>query len=171
MVFVRLSGDADRKRLEYLLEKYGRKGGVRRICGGVVLADLGREDMEKFAEELYSRFGSDKVDIWFLAKPDFELRPSEYERVFRVRGPCSGAWVLVDFVMAKLRGVLVSESMSGASKVYRARTKLGGVEARFEVLGESGGYCRLLVRVSGYGPAAGHFFKRLVRELSPLEES
>ena len=174
IAIVSISTDADRKRLEYIVEKYSEVyggGKIKRICGGVLLIDLDPSEMVKFAEELYSRFGRDSVRIWLLSEPDFEVQPLELEKTFRIREEYSDVWVLVDFVMSKYRGVLVSESIRGDARTYRVKTRYGNVEVRFEkltALGKGGG-CILRVRVSGYGSGVAYFFKKLVNELSPLE--
>lgn len=171
MVLVELSGDADRKRLDYVVEKYRRLYGeesIRKLCGGVLLVSLGTEKMLEFAEELYSRLGADRVKIWLLSEPDFELQPVELEETITVSKGYRDIWVLVDFLMTKYRGVLVSESLSGSARTYRVRTRYGSLDARFEVQQRPGGYV-LRVRVSGYGPGVARFFEKIVEELSVLE--
>jgi len=174
MVVVSISTDADRKRLEYIVEKYSEVYGgdkIKKICSGVLLVDLDPGEMVRFTEELYSRFGRDSVKIWLLSEPDFEVQPLELEKTFRIKREYGDIWVLVDFVMNKYHGVLVSETIRGDARTYRVRTRHGNVEVRFERLIASGKCdgCVFRVRVSGYGPGVAYFFNKVVEEFSPLE--
>jgi len=166
-----LSGDADRKRLEYVLEKWsGVKGfSIRKLCAGVLLVDGGPDEMLRFADDILSRFSREAVRVWSLGEPDFAVQPLVLERSFRVAEGFGDVWGVVSFVMSKFKGVLVSESASGLSRVYRVRSKYGVATVRFDVLKLGDGSRVLRVRVEGYGAAAPHVFERLVKEISYIE--
>ncbi|MCD6301639.1 MAG: hypothetical protein J7L82_06175 [Staphylothermus sp.] len=174
IVIVDIGSDADRKRLDYLVEKYNEVYGgdkIRKICSGVLLVDLDAAKMIKFTEDIYSRFSKDRVKIWLLREPNFEVQPLELEKVFRIKREYGDIWVLVDFVMNKYHGVLVSETMRGDARTYRVKTRYGNVDVRFEKLlspNENSGSI-LKVKVSGYGYGVSYFFNKIVEEFSPLE--
>ncbi len=164
-----MRGDADRKRLEYVLEKFGSGGlRVRKLCAGVLIVDAGADETLRFLDELLSRFGEGRVRAWSLGEPDFEVQPLSMERSFRVAEGFRDVWGVVGFVMSKFRGVLVSESVGGASRVYRVRSRYGVVDVRFDLLETPSGRV-LKVRVEGYGAAVPHVFERLVKEISYVE--
>lgn len=169
LIIVELWGDADRKRLEYILEKYEESGvRVRKLCAGVLVVDAGAGEALRFLDELLSRFGEGRVKVWSLREPDFEVQPLSMERTFRVTEGFRDVWGIVGFVMSKFRGVLVSESNGGASRVYKVRSKYGVVDVRFDILYTPSGKV-LKVRVEGYGTAVPHVFERLVDEISYVE--
>ena len=166
LLVVELSGDADRKRLDYLLEKWKDVAVFRRLCSGVYLVDADTGVMVKFLDDLYSRFSKDVVSIYRLGEPEFVVQPLVLEKVFRVSGGIRDVWGVVDFVMARFKGVLVSDL--GSSRVYRVRSRYGVVDLRF-VVEESNGDRFLRVFVEGFGEAVPHVFDRISRELSYLE--
>ena len=169
-MIVEVSGDADRKRLEYLVERYSSAGlAVRKLCGGVLLVDGSGDVVRGFVDEALARFGRGRVSVWALSPPGFEVRPSRFERVFKVAEGFGDVWGVVDFVMTKLRGSLVSETGGGASRVYRVRSRYGVVDVRFDLLPGPGGSRALRVAVEGFGSAVSRVFERLVSELSYIE--
>jgi len=155
------------------MEKYSSIYGeskIRRLCGGVLLLDLSPDAAIKFVEELYSKFSKDKVKTWLLTEPNFEIEPLVLEKTYNISGKFSNIWVLIDFIMNKYRGVLVSETMSGNARTYQVKTKYGSVNVRFEriPIANTGEQILLRVRVSGYGSSVPYFFDKLQEELSPL---
>jgi len=163
-----LRGDADRKRLEYVLDRWSASVRVRKLCAGTLIVEAGPDTMLRFVDDLLSRFDRGAISIWSLTEPDFTLNPLTLERRFRVPEEFRDVWGVVNFVMSKFRGALVSESLTGASRVYRVRSKYGVATVRFD-LTEAGGRRTLTLRVEGFGKAVPHVFNRLVREISYIE--
>ncbi len=163
-----MRGDADRKRLEYVLERWSGFVSVRKVCAGTLIVDADPERMLRFVDDLLSRFDREAVSVWSLTEPDFTLNPLTLERRFSVAEAFKDVWGVVNFVMSKFKGVLISESLTGASRVYRVRSKYGVATVRFEVL-DVGGRRFLTLRVEGFGKAVPHVFNRLVREISYIE--
>ena len=169
-MIVEVSGDADRKRLEYLVERYSGEGLVfRKVCSGVFVVEGSEEGVRGFVDEALARFGRGRVRVWALSPPGFEVRPSRLERVFRVAEGFGDVWGVVSFVMTKMRGSLVSETGGGVSRVYRVRSRFGVVDVRFDLLPGPGGSRALRVSVEGFGSAVPRVFERLVSELSYIE--
>ena len=171
LVVVELGGDTDRKRLEYVLEKWSgvEELSIRKLCAGVLLVDGGPAEMLKFVDDLLSKFSREVVRVWSLSEPDFVVQPLVFERSFRVAEGFEDVWGVVSFVMSKFKGVLVSESALGLSRVYRVRSRYGVATVRFDLFKLDDGSRVLRVRVEGYGAATPHVFDRLIKEISYIE--
>jgi len=163
LVIVELSGDADRKRLDYMMEKWEGLLKLRKLCSGVFIVAGSSADVIKFFDDLLSRFSGDKVEIFKLSEPDISLEPLTLEALYEVTHLTGDVWSVIDFIMAKLKGALISSV--GTSRTYRVKGRPGEVEVSFSLY-ERDGRRLVKVEVRGYGKAVPSVFNKISNELS-----
>ncbi len=166
MLIVRYGGEAERKRLEYVLERFKDRVKTVKPGGSVVLIDGDREDVKFLLEELFSRLPRENVALYKLSEPDVEVE--ERRRVLEVeaRSPVEEVWGAISLIMARLKGSLVSEVRG--SREYVVRPRGGYARVRIHVSPVSGGGSLVRVVVEGYGSGFDRVVSGLVDELGLL---
>ncbi len=167
MLVVRYSSEAERKRLEYLLDKWRDRVRVEKPSGAILFIDTSPDNMISLVEELYSKIPREKVSIYQLREPEFQLEPLSLEGVVRTRMSPEEAWGALNLVLARLRGILVSETRG--ERTYTVSTKKGVARVRVSIMPGPGGSILRFV-AEGYGEAVVHVYNRLVQELSYIGE-
>lgn len=167
MLLVKYASDAERKRLEYLLEKWRGTLRFEKPSGAVLLIDARTEQLMKFVEELYSRIPRERVSLYRLEEAEFQLEPLTLEGVVRSGMGVNELWGAVNLVLAKLRGVLVSETRG--EKVYVISSRKGVCKVRVSIAPRNG-ESLLRFAVEGFGEAVVHIYDRLAQELSYIGE-
>ena len=167
LLVVRYGSEAERKRLEYLLDKWKGSLRVEKPSGAVLFIDTKAEDMLKFMEELYSKIPREKISVYQLKEPEFHLEPLMLEGVVRTHMIVEEAWGAVNLVFARLKGALLSET--SGERIYSVSSRKGVCNVRISVVPGSNGSI-LRFTVEGYGEAVIHVYNKLVHELSYIGE-
>jgi len=167
LLVVRYSSEAERKRLEYLLNKWESFLKIEKPTGAVLFIDARAEDILKFMEELYSKIPREKVSAYRLKEPEFHLEPLMLEGTVRTCMSVEEAWGAVNLVLARLKGALLSETRG--ERVYSVSSKKGVCNVRISVTPSNNGSI-LRFTVEGYGEAVIHIYNKLVHELSYIGE-
>ncbi len=159
MLIVRYKSDAERKRLDYAIERWENRIKVEKPKGAVILVDGKEEDVKAFVEDVFSRVDNpkEKVSVYRLesCEPDVEkkVRTLKYD-VKDVKS----VKMFVDYLIAKM-GACFSFS-NGQCKVYNVQTKKGLV--KLEVCFRDH---RLFFRFEGYGKGVDHLVTRIDEEM------
>ena len=167
LIVVRYGSEAERKRLEYLLDKWRGSLRVSRPSGAVLFVDAGAEQVSAFLEELYSRIPRERIVVYRLEEAGLRLEPFVLEGAVRVGVGVEEAWGIVGLVFARLRGVLLSEV--AGERVYSVSGKGGVCRVKVSVV-PSGSGSLLRFVVEGYGEVVARVYDRLLRELSYVGE-
>ena len=165
MLIVRYIGDIERKRLEYLMSRWGHKFSFKKIQGAVVMIEGPEDGIEEFVKEVYSRIPRDRVEVYSIEKLGVEPQPERLERSITVNSDETTVWSIIDFLMKKSKGVLISET--GEAKKYRVYVRGGVADVEFRVF-KKGSSLLISFIVEGYDEHAREFFEYLGRELSYL---
>jgi len=156
--------DAERKRLDYLIGKWGARPGVSvtKPRGVVVLFE--GDGLEGFVEDVRSRqeSGADPPAVYSLEESSPEIARTEKRLEFYTARSVETVTDFVSYLMAK-QGAGFDYSQGGRL-VYTARTRKGN--ARVAILVEGGKKTRCLIAVDGYGDAADYVAGRIQDEMS-----
>ncbi|WP_456467812.1 hypothetical protein [Archaeoglobus sp.] len=169
LLIINYGSDAERKRIDYAIERWREKLKIRKPKGAIAILDGDKEDFETFFEDLLSRIelkgGTEgKVEIYTIEEfePDVEKR----EKVLTFSIPDKGkGWVegVIQSLMAKINASYEFTSPTG--KVYTAYTKKG--QARVEVISAKDG--KLIISIEGYGKVVDFISKKIEKEMRHLE--
>ncbi len=147
MIIVPYETEAERKRLEYVLEKYSHELRLVKPRGSVILVDGRDNDELKLLDELIARLGSEKVVAYRVAGP-IEKDPETVRITFTLPIPPAEAWGALTAVMSRLRGALISRT--GSERTYSLSVR--GARATVRVsLSEHGKGSRGVAVFEGYG--------------------
>ena len=165
MLITRYSVESERKRLEYLLEKWEGKLKIKRPSGSIVIVDGDATTMLGFLEELYSKIPKEHVEIYKLSEPEFHLEPLVLEGAVETSKKVNEVWSIVDFVMTRYHGILISEITN--QRVYKVKTRKGECQVRFSIF-EGDSLVVLEFSIEGYGEVVPYVYKRLLSDFSYL---
>lgn len=154
LLILNYESDAERKRIDYTIERWKGKIDIKKPKGAVIILRGEESEFNRFIEDLFSRVEFEpnkgpesKVEVYLLEK----YRPEVEKRVQRLSYESTESSEVVrkflDYLMAKLNASY--EYSSGISKVYTAYTKKG--QARIDVRIEEGGVTRITILIEGYG--------------------
>ncbi len=150
LVWVRYRSDAERKRLESIVDKYRDTLRIVRPGGAVYIVEArDRGSIDRFVRELYAKLGGSVSAL--LVGGEYRAEP----RVYRARICFTGVsvdrvWGYVEAFMVQNRGALLSETRGG--RRYSVYVK-GEGEARVLVRVEDvNGVC-VYVEAEGYSRA------------------
>lgn len=156
--------DAERKRIDYTIEKWSTKPGVAvtKPRGVVVLYE--GDNLEEFVEDVYSRIeaASGPPKIYSLE----ESRPAIIKKVksldFSTARSKDTVENFINYLLAKQGAVF--EFADGRRKTYAARTRKGHVQIMVTI--EEGKNVRCLIQVEGYGDVVDFVAGRIEDEMN-----
>lgn len=166
LVIVKYGTDAERKRIEYILDRWKNRAEVKRPEGIVAL--VGDQGIGELAEELYSRVERDQVILYKLQETQIDVAESKRSITVRLNEKRETAERLLDFIMAKLKATLRPGLLSGSGeKTYEVYTKKGKAEIRLRLHDDKSGV-RLELYITGYGDAVELMHRKLSEEIKFL---
>ncbi|RLI82000.1 hypothetical protein DRP04_04930 [Archaeoglobales archaeon] len=154
LLILNYESDAERKRIDYTIERWRNRVSIRKPKGAVVVLKGSESEFSDFIEDLFSRLELEpnespegKVEVYLLEK----YKPVVEKKVRRLSYESTESLEIVrkflDYLMAKLNASY--EYSSGISKVYTAYTKKG--QARIDVRIEKGEVTKITILIEGYG--------------------
>ncbi len=165
LLVVRYASDVERKRLEYLLNRFQGRIRGERVHGSVVMLEGSQSDIEELIRELYARIPKDRVETYSVERFEVDVEPIRRSgRIMAGMSP-EAVWGVIEFLAKKLRGVTVSAT--GSFRRYRLYVKGGVVDVTFTVTPRGGGSL-VEFTVEGYDRHVDAVFEELERELSFL---
>ena len=163
---VKYTSDSERKRIEYVLEKWRGKMNITKPEGITAIAAKG--DIDELILDLYSRTEKDNVALYKIERTELDVVQGEKNFRLKLGEKRETLEKLLDFIMARQKAILKLELAEPHEKVYEVYTKKGKAEISIGIHeGETG--TDLLVRISGYGEAVDFLYHKLAEELKLLE--
>ncbi|MFQ5976067.1 MAG: hypothetical protein ACE5J5_07120 [Candidatus Hydrothermarchaeales archaeon] len=162
LLVVKYGSDAERKRIEYMLEKWKGKMGVEKPEGVVAL--ISREDPSEMLEDLYSRIPERNVELHSLERPFLDVKKGRKQINTHIEGSQEAVEKFIGFIMAKRKATL-KRSLGDMGKVYQTYTKKGRAEIMISTK-RSGTGVDLNVTVEGYGDVADFIFEKIREDIS-----
>ncbi len=167
LIITKYSDEAERKRVEYAIERWGQQMKLGRPDGVPIIVDDTNENVMEFLDDLYSRTARDKVKIYNLSEASFEVEEKEEQLRAELDGGLETIEKLIGFILAKLNAFFQREMPSG--KLYQVSTKKGKAEISTHLVGE-GSRVTVDIRIRGYGDAPGLIYNKINNELKYFKE-
>lgn len=166
LIAVKYTSDSERKRIEYVLEKWRDKMNITKPEG--ITAIVGDGDIDELILDLYSRTEKDNVALYNIERVELDVAQGEKNIRLKLGEKRETVEKLLDFIMARQKAILKLELAEPREKVYEVYTKKGKAEISIGIHGGETGI-DLLVRISGYGEAVDFLYRKLAEELKLLE--
>lgn len=162
VVFVVYENDAERKRVDYLLEKWSEKANIQKPRGVVFLIET--KEVQEFLEELYSKLEGDveeKVEVYLVEAVvrKVEVRRRIIEYTFREERRVVEKFL--DYLFSKINATYAySDAISRVYTVYTRKGR-GTIKAVLTENGETS----VLLEVEGYGDVVDYLAEKIEEEL------
>ncbi|WP_297489954.1 hypothetical protein [Thermococcus sp.] len=162
IVFVGYDTDAERKRIDYLIDKWSARAVVRKPRGTVIYIEA--ENPSEFLEELFSKIEGDveeKVEL-YEAKP-VKKKVEGKKRILEYTVPEEKKVVerFIDYLLSKLNAGLVGSDP--VAKTYSLYTRKG--RATIKVITKGNGSSHVVFEIEGFGEAVDFLAGRIDEEL------
>lgn len=164
-IVTKYDSDAERKRIEYTLDKWKDRLHIAKTEGIVSIVE--GEGIAEFLEDLYSRTSKSNVRVYRVEEREVPIEKSEREIRLRLVEKRETVEKVVSFVMAKQKAILKRETKEPFERVYDVVTRKGRAEISV-VLREEEQAIALRMRITGYGEVVEFLNNRLNEELSYL---
>jgi len=168
LIIAKYTSDAERKRIEYAIDKWREQIRISRPDGITVLADGDDSDITRFLEELYSKALPDGIAHYRVEAGRLDVEPTERQLKLRIFETLAAVEKVLRFIMTRLRATLREESREPRWLLYELQTKKGKVEVS-ATLREDGIVVNVDLRISGYGQGVDLVRDRLREELKYLK--
>ncbi|MEA1895654.1 MAG: hypothetical protein U9N36_10740 [Euryarchaeota archaeon] len=162
LIVAKYTDDAERKRIDYTIERWKAVTGVEKPDGVPIL--FKGENVEDFVEDLYSRLSRDHVSAYSLNDVSFEIEKEELSIETTLEGDLETVRKFLGFIMAKQKGVLITGTEF--ERMYVVSTRKGKAEVSINLT--DGGRVRILI--SGYGDALGLIREKIESEIRYFKE-
>ncbi|WP_297501598.1 hypothetical protein [Thermococcus sp.] len=162
ILFVGYDSDAERKRIDYLLDRWAERAVIKKPRGTVFYIET--ENPEEFFEELFSKLEGDvedKVEV-YEAKP-LKEKVRARKRTLEYTLPEEKRVVerFIDYLMSKLNAGFVGKD--ALAKTYSVYTRKG--RAIIKVLTKGNGSSHVVFEIEGFGEAVDFLADRIDEEL------
>jgi hypothetical protein len=173
LITSKYDSDAERKRLEYVFEKWAEKLMIIKPDGIITLLDdSGKEElMNEFIKDLYSRssqVSKDSITIYRIEKTEPDIKPEQKELHLETKQKIETVEKLLSFIMARQKAVFRPESDFPFLKIYEVNSKKGTVQISVTIKDKKD-ILDLVFTISGYGYAVDFIYNKLKEELKYFE--
>jgi len=173
LITSKYNNDAERKRLEYIFEKWAGKLTIVKPEGILTMIDdLGNEGlMNEFIKDLYSRSSQsskDSIAVYRIEKTEPAIKPEQKELNLETKQKRETVEKLLSFIMARQKAVFKPESDLPFVKTYEVNSKKGTVQI-IVLIKENKDVIKLLFTITGYGDAVNLIYNKLKEELKYFE--
>jgi regulator of sigma D len=167
--------DTEKKRVRYVIDKWEaeRKGKVSEVKAIVVKADLDKDVISDFLEELYSKISAGRVETYKAEREEVEpeKRIEHLKVVFK--DDIKSVERLISFIFSKKNTILrehryLSDSFSVMEYGVYSRKGKGGVSVKIG-LREEGGETTADIRLEGIEDASKSLKEELIGDFSYFE--
>ncbi|MCG2738496.1 MAG: hypothetical protein L6282_19105 [Candidatus Methanoperedenaceae archaeon] len=167
LILAKYSDEAERKRIEYAMERWGKEMKLGRPDGVSIIVEEENEKTKEFLDDLYSRTSKDKVKIYKLSEASFELEEKEVRIKTELEGGLETVDKFIGFILAKLNAFFQRDIPSG--KLYKVSTKKGQAEISTRMTA-SNNKVMVDIRINGYGDAPDLIYNKVNNELKYFKE-
>ncbi|ALM75530.1 hypothetical protein [Thermococcus barophilus] len=170
LFIVNYEDDAERKRIDYLLEKWQERARISKPRGLTFIIET--DEISKFAEELFSKLNpssSKKVESFVLHEKDLssQIRSATTVLEYQSNDPPEIVKKLLGYVFSKNNVRYYSSDLK--STKYFVLTRKGRVDIEVTIDSRNDKtWVKLFL--SGYGEAVEHMAKKLKEDLDSLLE-
>lgn len=167
LILAKYSDEAERKRIEYAMERWGKEMKIGRPEGISIIVDEENEKVMEFVDDLYSRTSRDTVKIYNLSETSFELEEKEERLSAELEGSLETVEKFIGFILAKQNALIQPSTSPG--KLYQVSTKKGSAEILTSFKAENNKVI-VNIRVRGYGNAPELIYNKINNEIKFFKE-
>lgn len=167
--------DTEKKRVRYVIDKWEaeRKGEVSEVKAIVVKADLDKDVIRDFLEELYSKISAGRVETYKAEREEIEQEKRIEHLKVVFKDDIKSVERLISFIFSKKNTILrehryLSDSFSEMEYGVYSRKGKGGVSVKIG-LGEEGGETTADIRLEGIEDASKSLKEELIGDFSYFE--
>jgi len=162
IVFVAYENDAERKRIDYLLEKWSSKADIKKPRGLVFY--INTDKPEEFFEELFSRLEGNvknKVEVYRAERVSRTVKAKRRSLEYQIDEERRVVERFMSYLLSKLNASLLR--YEGGTKVYNVYTRKGRGTLRVTLDGSQ--TTKVLIEIEGYGDVVDFLSERIGEEL------
>jgi len=161
LLILNYRSDAERKRIDYAIERWGGKAEIRKPRGAIIL--FKGSNIDEFTEDLYSRLDieEDRVEIYKIERYSPEIEKQVRKLSYESEEDLGVIEKFITYIMNKINASY--EYSTDMAKCYTAYTKKG--QATIEILLKRNELTRAVISVSGYGDAVDFVAGRIDDEM------
>ncbi len=159
MITLDYKSDAERKRIDYAIERWQKRIAVEKPKGVVIIVDSSEDRFKEFLEDILSRLEPNherNVGVYLLNAAELNVEKKVKKLKYHVKAS-NDLKKFLDYLMAKLNAAFQYETEY--SKVYIAHTKKG--QARIEI---RTGDCIVII-IEGYGNVVNFLADKIDEEM------
>lgn len=168
LLIIDYRSDAERKRIDYIIEKWGLKkdNSVIKPKGLVVMFD--GESLGEFVEDVFSRMepGAEPPKVYSLEESTPAVEKNVRRLLFSTGQSADNVENFLRYLLAKQNAVF--EYADGTRKIYTARTRKGQVQVTTDITTGKNVHCQ--VSVEGYGDGVHFIASRIQDEMNVFLE-
>lgn len=153
--------DAERKRIDYAIERWAEATQIRKPKGSVLLFE--GENLEEFLEDLFSRLetGRERVKVYSLSEYVPEIGKKVQKLSYESKEPIEFIQKFLNYLMSKINASY--DYSSGPIKSFTAYTKKGQVKINTKL--ERDIKTKVVIKIEGYGEAVDFIAKKMDDEM------
>ncbi len=162
VVFVSYESDAERKRVDYLLDKWSGRAKIKKPRGMVFIIDT--EEANEFLEELLSKLSGnapEKVEIYKIEEAVKKVKANVQMLQYAIPEDTRVIGKFVEYLLSKLNATY--SYSDGSAKVYEVYTRKGRAVIKTIIQGD--GTSSVVFRIEGYGDAVDFLAERIDEEM------
>lgn len=157
--------DAERKRIDYAIERWHDKLKIKKPKGTIIVIDGKQEQIDEFVEDLCARLekSEEKVKVHRLSKYAPEIEKNVKKIAYQTTEQRDFLEKFIDYLMAKLSASYEYSSKIG--KVYKLYTKKG--QAKVEIiLKDKDEGTDVTIAIDGYGDVVDFISDKINNEMN-----
>lgn len=167
LITAKYRDDPERKRIEYVLEKWSQALSVAKLKDIAVIVDSEADEhlVADLVKDLYSRSSPDSVKLYRIepTSPGIEQEAMEIPP-FTLREKAEAADRILGFIMARQKAIRKPGVAEPMLRTYEVTSKKGKAEVMTWVV-EKEGAVEIHVRITGFGPVVSYLHSKLTDEL------
>jgi hypothetical protein len=169
LITIKYNSDAERKRLEYVFEKWADKLKIIKPEGLVAIIEESGDQslLEGFVQDLFSRSSKAKsgnFSVYKIEQHDLEIEKQERELKLELHEKLETVEKLLNFIMARQKAIYKPISDLPFVKIYEITSKKGMAEISVKIR-ETNDTVNLHLKISGYGEVVDFIYNKLNDEL------
>jgi len=162
IIFVSYESDAERKRIDYLVDKWSSRAKIKKPRGFVFLIDT--EKVQEFLEELFSKLegnAEEKVEIYKVEEVIKKVKAKRKSLEYTINEERKVVERFMEYLLSKLNA---SYAYSDAlAKVYEVYTRKGRGIVRVILRGNH--KTDVALEIEGYGDVVDYLVEKIDDEL------
>ena len=169
IIIVDYESDAERKRIDYVIERWVDKLKISKPKGTIILVNGESRWLQSFLEDLYSRLEvsssrdlTEKIKVFRAGEYTPEIEENRVSLVYTSKGNIETIKKFLEYLMARINASY--EYSTGYSRVYRAYTKKGWakIEVGFKDKGEEN---EVIINIEGYGDVVDFISNKIDKDM------